>query len=95
MFSEPDPDDQVAFDGTRVSEDERGGFDTQCGILKRHAWLAVGEGLWLFDPTGHQFDGVGRATLDRYWHQRKGGRISLLEWRAQRLGVSDISHDEV
>lgn len=83
---EPDPDDQAPADGAHISDVERGGYETDGGAIRRHAWLAVGGGLWLFDPTAHQFDGCGRADVDRYWVQEKGERIRFTEWRARQVG---------
>lgn len=44
-----------------------------------HAWLAVGRGLWLFDPTWAQYRRFGPPTLTRYL--LPGGQ-AFEAWRA-------------
>jgi hypothetical protein len=71
----------MTTDGHLVRHDERGGYEIDAGLLKRHAWLTLGEGQLLFDPTGHQFDGCGRPSLARYWVQARPRRIAFTDWR--------------
>lgn len=47
-----------------------------------HEWLALGEGLWIFDPTWWQFRRMGPARLERYL---LAGTL-FASWRQTRLG---------
>jgi len=47
-----------------------------------HHWLAVGSGLWLFDPTAAQFQLLAPASLERYVVH--DGR-SFVDWRTAQL----------
>lgn len=50
-----------------------------------HEWLAVGVGLWLFDPTWWQFRRLGPARLERYSISRGD---SFAAWRQLQLNRS-------
>jgi hypothetical protein len=65
------------------SASDGGGYLRTPGqIPDGHAWLAVGTGLWLFDPTWAQYRRSGSPTLGRY---RVTGGITFVEWRSERL----------
>ena len=64
---------------------DRGGYLRDEGSAPwAHAYLALGEGLWLFDPTWGQFRRAGEPTLARY---RAPGGMAFTEWRAGALGA--------
>lgn len=47
-----------------------------------HAYFALGQGRWLFDPTWSQFRSSGPPTLERYLSP---GGIAYVEWREKNL----------
>ncbi len=73
--------------GPGYSSRQPGGYRDGCGEVRRHAWLAIGHRMLVFDPTGHQFDGCGGSRLDSY----VVGGEPFLTWRARTLGVDGPS----
>jgi hypothetical protein len=88
VCNEPDPEEQPRADFTHMTEAERGGYEIERGVIRRHVWLAPGSSLSLFDPTAHQFDSYGHPALARYWRQNPGCRLPFAAWRALELGRS-------
>jgi hypothetical protein len=67
-----------------ISWTEGGGYLVPGEAAPRdHHWLAVGPGLWLFDPTAAQFRLLAPASLERYVVH--DGR-SFVAWRSAELG---------
>jgi hypothetical protein len=56
--------------------------------LRDHHWLAVGSGLWLFDPTAAQFHDVAPPRLERY--VVVDGRV-FVAWRTAELARKQVT----